>query len=126
MRQDIDVHVPARQQEIRTADEGRRNQAVGNEVGLPDSSLIEDVAEEHHLADDDHRSGDQACGNNTAQLRDHCDGAYETILVRAGTKVTAGRRRGVAPPVPSGSSYLTASARSISFWPFGTSLANSL
>ena len=68
-RQHVDVDVAARQQHVRAADERRRGDAVRDEVGLPDRALVQHVADEHHVADDDDGERDEPGGDVAAQPR---------------------------------------------------------
>ena len=53
-RQDVDIDVAARHQHVGAADEGRRDDAIGHDVDLPDRGAAEDIALDHHVADDEH------------------------------------------------------------------------
>ena len=100
VRQHVDVHVPARQQHVGAADEGRRDQAVGDEVGLPDRVVVEDVAHEDHLADDHHGRGDQRGRGKSAKQRDEADGAEEAVHAAPATRRRAPGRSAPARPPP--------------------------
>src|SRR5207249_11254068 len=70
MRQHVDVDVSARHQDVWATDERGCNEAVRDEVGLPDGVLIEHVAHEHHVADDHHASGNETSSHVAAQVRE--------------------------------------------------------
>src|SRR6185437_14862923 len=68
-RQHIDIDVSAEHEHVRRADERRRDETVGDEVGLPDRVLVEDEPNEHHLADDTDADGNQRRSHVAAEPR---------------------------------------------------------
>ena len=114
-RQHVDIDVAARHQHIGAADEGGGNQAVGDEIGLPDRVGAEHRALEHHLADDEDAERDQACGEDAAGLRDSSHRLDERFHPQTDAPTAA--------PDASAWPLFHRSASSSSFWPFGTSLA---
>src|SRR4029077_1613651 len=114
--------VAACHQHVRAADESRRDQAVGGEIGLPDGVVVEHIAHENHVANHQHSAGDQTGGDVAAELREQPHAANVRLHPRALPDRTGAA---AAAPASSAAGYFTESASSISFLPFGTSLANS-
>src|SRR5437870_3584999 len=111
----------AGQQNVGAADEGRADNAVSHHVDLPNRGVAEQIALDDHVTDDDYGEADQQSTDHAERPRHKRHGSYETIhndcLAGYGCCGSGLNRPAVDD------CYFTASASSISFWPFGTSLA---
>src|SRR5215475_4558173 len=128
-RQDVDVHVSACHQHISAADERRTHDAISDDVDLPNCREVQDVAFDYDIADHKNRERDKKGGKYPRHARQKGHNPNVNIHGRRLLPVVANtpealRPAGAARRPATNANYFTASASSISFWPFGTSLAN--
>ena len=71
--------IAARQQHERAADERCGGDAIRDEVGLPDRALVQHVADEHHVADDNDGERDEPRGDVAAQHRHTAHRARDAV-----------------------------------------------